>query len=211
VKGADGVRDQIAALLQFEVARKVPLLRTAWDLTATSMPEIEQLVSGEPPDSVLDSSGNTWVNVINPRFLKTQRVDIQRGLPVYLTRYSCRIYVWAKADSWADVRAARDHLAAACRLALFEYPNLTPGARGDTGYRLHENTYTEEFGEPFRVRNSKGNRAWAGAVLAIDADVQETLEDGSTRPPIGELENPQNTITVTAAAAGPGQPLPGED
>jgi hypothetical protein len=210
VKGADGVRDQIVSLLQFEVARKVPLLRTAWDLQAVSMPEIEQLVSGEPPDLVLDSSGNTWVNVINPRFLSTRRVDIRRGLPVYLTRYSCRVYVWSKSDSWAEAIASRDHLAVACRLSLLEYPNLSPGARGDTGYRLHENTYTEEFGEPFRVRNPKGNRAWAGAVLAIDADVEETLEDGSTRTPIGDPALP-NTLTITAEAAGPGQPLPGEE
>jgi hypothetical protein len=209
MKGADGVRDRIVSLLQFEVARKVPLLRVAWDLQATSMPEIEQLVSGEPPMHVLDSAGDTWVNVINPRLLKTTRIGIKRGLPEYLTRYSCRIYVWAKSDGWADVIAARDHLAVACRLSLLEYPNLTPGARGDTGYRLHENTYTEEFGDPFRVKNT-GNRAWAGAVLAIDADVQETLEDGSTRTPIGDPAE-DNTITVTAEAVGPGEPLPGED
>jgi hypothetical protein len=209
MRGANGIRNQIAELLRFEVARKVPLLRVAWDLQATTMPEIERLVSGEPPELVLDSSGNTWVNVINPRFLKTQRVDIQRGLPVYLTRYSCRIYVWSKSDSWAEAIESRDNLAVACRLSLFEYPNLTPGTRGDTGYRLHENTYTEEFGEPFRVKNP-GNRAWAGAVLAIDADVQETLEDGSTRAPIGDPEQ-DNTISVTAEAAGPGQPLPGEE
>jgi hypothetical protein len=204
VRGADAIRDRLVALLRFEVARKVPLLRTAWDLTAATLPEIDQLTSGEAPDRVLDSKGDTWVCVINPRLLKTTRVDIKAGLPVYLTRYSCRIYVWAKSDGWADAIAARDHLAVACRLALLEYPNLTADTAGDTGYRLHENTYTEEFGEPLRMPDPRGNRVWVGAVLAIDADVQETLEDGSTRPPLGTAD----TLTVTVDAVGPGQPFP---
>lgn len=203
MKGADAVRDRLVALLQFEVARKVPLLRVAWDLEATSLPEIERLTSGEAPDRLLDSSASTWVNVVNPRLLKVTRIGIKNGLPEYLTRYSCRIYTWAKSDNWGNAVAARDHLAVTCRLSLLEYPNLTPDTAGDTGYRLHENTYTEEFGEPLRMANP-GNRVWAGAVLAIDADVQETLEDGSTRAPIGVAE----TLITTASAVGPGQPLP---
>lgn len=204
MRGADAIRDRLVALLKFEVARKVPLLRTVWDLTAATLPEIDQLTSGEAPDRVLDSKGDTWVCVINPRLLKMTRVDIKDGLPVYLTRYSCRVYVWAKSDGWADAIAARDNLTVACRLALLEYPNLTADTTGDTGYRLHENTYTEEFGEPLRLSNPKGNRVWSGAVLAIDADVQETLEDGSTRPPLGTAD----TLTVTVDAVGPGQPFP---
>jgi hypothetical protein len=208
MRGADGVRDRIVSLLEFETQRKVPLLRTAWDLTEEQLPNFDRLVSGEAPDALLSSGDSNWITVINPRLLKTTRVDIRNGLPVYLTRYACRIYVWCKADDWAGAIAARDNLAVACRLSLLEYPNLTPGARGDTGYRLHENTYTEEFSEPMRMTTKAGNRVWAGAVIAIDADAEESLEDGSTRPPIGEVEDPQNTITTTAEAVGPAQPLP---
>lgn len=207
MRGADGVRDRLTTLLQHEVTRKVPLLRTAWDLTEDRLPNFERIVSGEAPDAFLGGGDNYWITVINPRFLKTTRVDIRNGLPVYLTRYACRVYVWCKSDDWATAIAARDNLAVACRLSLLEYPNLTYDTRGDTGYRLHENTYTEEFGEPMRMTTKGGARVWAGAVLAIDADTQETLEDGSTRPPIGDPAQ-ENTITTTAEAVGPAQPLP---
>jgi hypothetical protein len=208
MRGADGVRDRITALLEFETKRKVPLLRAAWGLTEEQLPNFDRLVSGEAPDALLSAGDYNWITVINPRLLKTTRVDIRNGLPVYLTRYACRIYIWCKAEDWAAAIAARDNLAVACRLSLLEYPNLTPGARGDTGYRLHENTYTEEFSEPMRMTTKAGNRVWAGAVIAIDADAEETLEDGSTRPPLGEVEDPQNTITTAAEAVGPAQPLP---
>lgn len=207
MRGADGVRDQIVSLLQHEVARKVPLLQVAWDLREDKLPMFDQIKSGEAPDAFLSGGDGHWIIVINPKLLRTTRVDIRNGLPVYLTRYACRVYVWCRGTDWADAIAARDNLGVACRLSLLEYPNLTFDTRGDTGYRLHENTYTEDFGEPLRITTKAGNRVWAGGVMAIDADVQETLEDGSTRPPIGDPTE-QNTITTTAEAVGPAQPLP---
>jgi hypothetical protein len=204
MRGANGVRDKLADLVRAEVPRKIPLLRTAWALDDVGMPDLESVVSGEAPDGALTSAGDNWVLVVNPRLLNTHRVDIVAGLPVYMTRYSCRIYTWAKADSWPLAVQARDNLAVACRLALFEYPNLSNTVRGDTGYRSYENTYTEEFGEPLRVNNNSG-RVWAGAVLAIDVDCEETLKDGSTRAPIGT----NNTTTTTATAVGSNRPLPG--
>lgn len=205
MRGANGVRDRIAALLEYEVARKVPLLRVAWSMSVAQIPGLDKVSSGEAPDFALTSEGDTWVNVINPKLLSMTRVGILNGLPQYMTRYACRVYVWVKGEDWAGAINARDNLAVACRLALLEYPNLTPGTRGDTGYRLHENTYTEDFGEPFRLQQSKGGRVWAGAVLAIDADCQETLVDGSTRAPLGEAEE----ISTSATAVGPLEPLPG--
>lgn len=204
MRGADAVRDRITALLKHEVPRKVPLLRIAWDKQATSIPDLDEVVSGDSPEQALTSMGDTWVVVINPRFLNTMRVGIKDGLPEYLTRYSCRVYIWAKGGSWAEAIDMRDNLAVACRLSMLEYPNMTPDARGDTGYRLHENTYTEEYGEPLRLAQAKGGRVWAGAVLAIDVECQETIADGSTRPPLGDAQE----ITTTATGVGPGQPLP---
>jgi hypothetical protein len=205
MRGADALRDRIVSLLEFEVARKVPLLRVAWDQYAVRVPDLEKIVSGEAPQRALDSQGDTWVTVVNPRLLSLTRTDIIDGRPEYMVRYSCLIYVWALGEDWGDALSARDNLAVACRLSLLEYPNLTAAGIGDTGYRLHENTYTEQFGEPIPHAAGKGGRVWAGAVLAIDADVQETLADGSTREPLGSAEQ----VSVTATAVGPLQPLPG--
>jgi hypothetical protein len=204
MRGADGVRDKLAALLRSEVPRKIPLLRAAWVRDSVTLPDLDEVVSGEAPDNALSSIGDTWVLVINPRLLSTRRTDIIDGLPEYMTRYACRIYIWGKGDTWEDAIAARDNLAVACRLSLLQYPNLDNMSNSDTGYRLHENTYVEEFGEPVRLNAAKGRRVWAAGVLAVDLDCQETLEDGSTRTPIGVGEQ----ITVTADAAGPTEPFP---
>ena len=205
MRGADGVRDKMADLIRFEVGRKIPLLRDVWSLDQSRVPDVDMVVSGEAPDDALTSEGSTWVMVINPRLLKTSRVDIDAaGRPVYMTRYSCRVYVWAKGEDWAETIAARDNVALAVRLCFLEYPNMSATTAGDTGYRMHENTYTEEFGEPHR-KSRAGGRLWAGAVLSIDVDCEESLADGSTRTPIGDVEQPVDT---TANAVGPLAPLP---
>lgn len=204
MRGADGVRDRIAELLAYETARKIPLLRVVWALDQSRAPDVDQVVSGETPDNALTSEGDVWVIVINPRLVRTTRVDIDdAGRPVYMTRYSCRVYVYAKGDDWEGAMAARDNVAAACRLALLEYPTLSADVPGDTGYRLHENTYTEEFGEPSRL-NRAGGRVWCGAVLTIELDCEETLADGSTRPPIGQVDSAALTDTE---AVGPTEPF----
>lgn len=204
MRGADGVRDKLAGLLHAEVPVKIPLLREAWSLSHLHLPDLDEVVSGESPEGALDSRGDTWILVINPRLLKMTRTDIVDGQPEYMTRYACRVYVWSKGDTWEDAIRSRDNLAVACRLALLQYPTLDNAVRGDTGYRLHENTYTEEFGEPMRLASGKGRRVWAGAVLAVDLDCQETLADGSTRAPIGTTDE----VVTNATVVGPLQPMP---
>lgn len=206
MKGANGVRDKLAELLAYETARKLPLLRTVWSLDQAHAPDVDQVVSGETPDNALTSEGDVWVIVINPRLVRTNRVDIDdAGRPVYMTRYSCRVYVYAKGGDWDEAVAARDNVAVACRLALLEYPNLSVDEPGDTGYRLHENTYTEEFGEPRRLDRS-GGRVWCANVLSIELDCEETLADGSTRPPIGQVDS---ALLTDTEVVGPTQPLTG--
>jgi hypothetical protein len=208
VRGADGVRDKIAALLLDEVPTKIGLLRTAWvAIPGVSLPDLDEVSSGELTDNAMLAEYTTAIMVTNPRLLNLKMVDIEDGRPVYMTRYACRIYIWARGEDWPEAITFRDNLAVSARLALLEYPTLDNKLHGDTGYRLLVNTYTEEFGEPFRLANAKGRRVLAPAVLAIDLDCEETLADGSTREPLGVSE----TITTTATLVGPGQPLPEEN
>lgn len=210
MRGADGVRDKLAGLLHSEMPRKLGLLAEAWQALVVdpgiTIPELDQVVSGEAPDNAIASETDTAVLVLNPRLQNLKMVDIENGLPVFMSRYSCRIYAWARGETWAEAVSARDNLAVAARLSLLEYPTLDNQVHGDTGYRLLINTYTEEFGEPYRLANAKGRRAVAAAVLAIDLDCEETLADGSTREPLGVAEQ----IVTTATLVGPGQPLPEE-
>lgn len=205
MRDAGHLRDVVRDALAAEVPRKIPLLRTRWGLTAIELPDVGRIVSGEPVENALTGDSDTWVTVLNPRLFKTDQVDIDpSGLPVYMSRYSCRIYTWARASEWALAVAIRDRLAVVCRLALLEWPNLRPGTYGDTGYRLHRNTYTEQFGDALRLTERAGGRVWAGAMLAVDIDTEESLADGSTRAPIGDAR----TVTPDAFAVGPDQPLP---
>lgn len=203
MRGADGVRDKVAELLDVELPRRIPLLRDAWQLDAAKLPDADVIVSGEAADHVLDSRGQSWIEVINPRLMKTTRVDIDpHGRPVYRSRYSARIYVWALGDGWHEAKTARDNLAAAVRGSLIEYPTLTI-AGGDTGWLLHEDTITEEFGEPQRINSrTRGGpaRVWCAAVLSYEIDAEESTADGSTRPSLGVNNN--NVITPDAVGAG---------
>jgi hypothetical protein len=205
MRDAGYLRDVVRDALKVEVPRKIVLLRPQWQLTAEELPDVDQIISGEPPDGALSSLGRTWLAVLNPRLFKTDQVDIDpAGRPVYMSRYSCRILVWALEADWDAAIKVRDRLAAVTRLSLLEWPNLKPGTYGDTGYRLHRNTYAEQFGEPVRLEARGGGRVWASAALAADVDVEETLADGSTRVPIGQAQ----TVAPSAQAAGPTKPLP---
>lgn len=206
MRGANEMRDRLVTLIRQAAPPKIALLRTAWDYDQVQLPDIGTVMSGETADDLLTSAISTsWVLVINPRLLTTDQVDIDPyGQPVYNTRYSCRIYVWAQGEDWDTAKAARDNLAVVVRLCLLEWPNLTYNIIGNTNYRLHRNTYTEEFGEPHRISNRAGARVWAPALLSVDVDREDDLHNGSLRPPLGIAD----ALTPAAQAIGPDQPMP---
>lgn len=208
MRGADEMRDRLVTLIQQAAPPKIALLRQTWDYTVEQLPDLDLASSGETVEDILTAAtGRNVVIVINPRLLTTDQVDIDPyGQPVYNVRYSCRIYVWAQGENWDKAKAARDHLAVVVRLCLLEWPNLTYGVFGNTNFRLHRNTYTEDFGEPHRISNRAGGRVWAPALLSIDADREDDLHDGSLRPPLGTA----HTLIPAAQNVGPGQPFPGE-
>jgi hypothetical protein len=207
MRGADEMRDRLVTLVQQAAPPKIALLRQAWDYTTEQLPDIDLVSSGETVENVLNAAvASNTVIVINPRLLTTDQVDIDPyGQPVYNCRYSCRIYVWAYGENWDKAKTARDHLAVVVRLCLLEWPNLTYNMIGNTNFRLHRNTYTEEFGEPHRITNRAGGRVWAPALLSVDVDREDDMHDGSLHPPLGTA----HTLTPAAQNVGPDQPLPG--
>ena len=204
MRGPDGVRDQLATLLGEVVPEKIRALRAAYGVGAETLPDLALVSSGEIPDSVLSSLGPTWVEVINPRLLPgMQRVDIDpAGYPVYRLRYGCRAYLWALGTDWPSAITNRDMLVSVVRQTLLEYPTLQT-APGDSGFLLHEDTYTEEFGQPQRSPNDSG-RTWASALLSIDLVTEESMADGALRPPLGE----NRSTIVGTTVLGPGMPMP---
>jgi len=205
MRGPDGVRDRIAALLREVLPVKLPALRAAYAIGRAELPDVDVVSSGEIPENVLSSLGETWIEVVNPRLLAgMRRVDIDlHGYPVYRLRYACRVYVWALGADWDAAMRRRDMVVGAVRVTLLEYPCLQT-MPGDSGVVVHEDTYVEEYGAPVRTPNDSG-RVWASALCSIDLWSEESMADGALRPPIGEAAEPP---TVTTTVIGPGESFP---
>jgi hypothetical protein len=205
MRGPDSVRNAIADLLTAALPRKIPLLREAFGVDQGALPDLDVMSSGEMPDSALTSVGKSWVEVVNPRLLPgVQRVDIDpAGYPVYRMRYGCRIYVWALGADWDNAILRRDMLTGAVRAVLFEFPTLTLEG-GDTGFLVHEDTYTEEYGVPIRAANASG-RTWGSALCSVDLWSEETMAAGALRPPVGALAG-QPALASTLIPAN--EPIP---
>lgn len=202
MRGANGVRDRIAGFLADEMPRKTMLLRDAWKLDSVAMPDVIKFYSGDAPEELVK---DTSIVVVNPRLITGVRTgDISpAGEPEYHNRYSCRVYVWVKGPDWDRATEGRDNLAVCARLCLLQYPNLI-STGGDTGYRVEEDTYTEDFGVPVRAQ---GSRVFAAAILNVDITVEEYIDDGSTMPPYGTV----NQLAAAAYSVGPLQPFNGEE
>jgi len=206
MRGIEVLQQAIIDHLVFELPRKIPLLRVAWDLDAATLPEMAKIVAGETADDAITSAvdgATTWAIVTVPRLIRApRRVEIDpAGQFIYQNRYACQIGVWVNRANWDAARTLRDRMSATCRLCLLEYPTLNSRQAGDSGRRLVVESYTEQFGAPVRIPNK--SITWAGAVLLFEVEVEESLADGSTQTPLGTPD----TLITTAAAVGPTQPL----
>jgi hypothetical protein len=204
MRGPDGPRDRLANFLVEALPRKIDLLRQAWTLDEGKLPDLGKLSSGELPENLINSVSDAWIEVVNPRMLPgLRRVDITpAGDPVYLTRFSCRIFVWALGLDWDMSLARRDNIAAAVKMVLLEFPTLTL-AGGDTGWVVLEETWSEEYGSPQRTSNQSG-RCWCSAVLSVDVRAEQSLSAGRMRAPIGR----NNSVVLDVAPVAPAAVIP---
>lgn len=207
MRGADGVRGQMTRLFASDMPRRIERLRLARDWGAELLPDVDVFLSGDPPDSRQSSNeGNkVWVVVVNPRLIRIAATGdySPAGEPEYHCTYSCRVYVRTKGADWQLSEAARDHIAEAARSTLLQYPTLSTEP-GETGFRVVQATYNEDYGVPSRVPNNQG--VWAAAILTVDVLSEEYVDDGSTLPPLGEMQE----VDATSYAVGVDEPMNGE-
>lgn len=207
MRGADGVRDQLTALLASDMPRRIERLRDARGWGAEKLPDVDVFLSGDVPDSELSSNQGhkTWVVVVNPRLIRIVATGdfSPAGDAEYHCTYSCRVYVRAKGKDWQLSESARDHIAEAARASLLQYPTLST-APGETGFRMIQATYGEDYGVPSRVSN--GQAAWAAAILTVDMLSEEYVDDGSTLPSLGQVQE----VNADTYAVGVQEPMNGE-
>lgn len=207
MRGADGVRDQMTLLFATDVPRRIERLRLARGWAAEQLPDVDAFLSGDVPDSEINSNKGhrTWVVVVNPRLIRLVATGdfSPAGDAEYHCTYSCRVYVRAKGADWQLSEQARDHVAEALRATLLQYPTLSTEP-GETGFRVVQATYGEDYGMPARVANNQG--AWAAAILTVDMLTEEYVDDGSTLPALGEVQE----VEATSYAVGVQEPMNGE-
>jgi hypothetical protein len=203
--GPDAVRDKVAELLRWDLPRRIPLLREARQLDQRILPDLDpsRIVSGEKPDQVLTTASRSWIEIINPRKLRTTALNLdENGNQVFRSRWALRIYAWALGTMWEEAIAARDALMSAMTSSLLEYPTLnTTEVGGDTGFLVHIDTLTEEPGIPQRIKDSP--KIWCPGALYYQMDDESSLTEASTRPPLGVAEE----IIMTNTVVGPSTPF----
>lgn len=96
---------------------------------------------------------------------------------VYDVTYTTRVYVWVNENEWDRALEARDDLTGALRRLLLDRQTLK--VPGDIA-RVLEETLIEEYSDVTAV---KGGRYVAGAYVAFDLELEETL----TRAPSGTV------------------------
>jgi hypothetical protein len=207
MRGADGVRDQMARLFATDMPRRIELLRIARGWGAELLPDVDAFLSGDIPDSEINSNKGhrVWLVVVNPRLIRLVPTGdfSAAGDAEYHCTYSCRVFIKTRGDNWQLSEAARDHIAEAARATLLQYPSLSTEA-GETGFRMTHPTYGEDYGTPSRVANGQG--AWAAAILTVDVLSEECVDDGSTLPPLGEVQE----VDAATYAVGVREPMNGE-
>lgn len=207
MRGADGVRDQMAQLFASDMPRRIERLRIARGWGAELLPDVDAFLSGDIPDSEINSNKGhrVWLVVVNPRLIRiTATGDFSpAGDAEYHCVYSCRVFIRCKGDNWQLSEAARDHIAEAARATLLQYPTLSTES-GETGYRMVQNTFGEDYGTPSRVATGQG--AWAAAILTVDMLTEEYVDDGSTLPSLGEVLD----VETSSYAVGVNEPMNGE-
>lgn len=194
-------------LFASDMPRRIERLRAARGWSAAELPDVDVFLSGDVPDSQLNSTQGhkTWVVVVNPRLIRQVATGdySPAGDPEYHFTYSCRVFIRTRGEDWQLSEAARDHVAEAARATLLQYPTLSTEP-GETGYRTVQTTYGEDYGIPTRVANGQG--AWAAAILTVDTLTEEYVDDGSTLPPVGEVLS----VDTTSYAVGVQEPMNGE-
>lgn len=196
--GPKAVRDRVAALLMADLGPRITAMLHLWALDSQEIPvpAAEGIVSGEAPDNVLDHKSQSWIEVVTPRLMpRTQTVDLDEfGNLVNRYRYSARIYVWTMAEHWGDAENYRDRLTVAARDALLTYPTLAiPPATGDTGYLVHTNTISEEFGNPYRLKTT---RARAAGLLSYEIIEEYATGLPATTDPWGSFDDLDLRVTL---------------
>ena len=170
MEGPDSAKLYVTTYLAKTLDDRLVKYRNAWNLDDVSLPTPRKFLDYEP------TAVDAWPTVIT---LVINTTDIERGdfddafNPIYRVTYSMRTYVWVKADRERATTMMRDRLTTVVREALLDNASLqSVDLRGQCEALIDESTMREEYSD---LTPLKGDRFMAGAYVAYDLNINETL------------------------------------
>lgn len=199
-------KNYVSNYLANDLPPRLITYRNEWNLSSSQLPDPKLYLTYEP------FTLGKWPTVIS-LVMDTQSMTKQGyGYdydPNYQVKYSMRSYIWVRATGEQVVTEQRDNLSTVVREALLDNPSLRAYDTTVPCYpKVDEGTMREEFSELTLV---KGERFLAGAFIAFDLSLEETIDHtalgvvGSFDPSVGTLSLLPNAPTIPQAVAGNAQ------
>ncbi len=141
--------------------------RNAFNINAEQLPDPRQYLTYEP--ILLDAWPSIITLVQDTRRITREDWDLADN-PEYGVVYSMRTYAWASGIGGQRATEMRDDLATAVREVLLDHPGIDDAT---CKHMVDEGTIREEFSD---LTMLKGDRIMAGAFVAFDLKVQESVE-----------------------------------
>ena len=164
-------KNYVSNYLSNDLPARILTYRNHWNLSASQLPDISKMLTHEP------FTLGKWPTVIN-MVMNTQQIERQGYAydydPNYRVLYSMRTYIWVRANGEQVVTEQRDNITTVLREALLDGPALNKYDTTVPCYpKVDEGTMREEFSEITLV---KGERCLAGAFIAYDLQLEETID-----------------------------------
>lgn len=174
MRGIQKAKQAVQDTLEAEFNAYLVGLRTAWGLTALTLPDVATVKRNEP--QALDRWPMLAVSGVRSgtaRFEVTDEANV-----AYLRTYTLRLFVWVRSEGWDATIDQRDNLSAAVVQFVLDHPTLSD----DAGLTVaEESDLAEEFSD---VTPVKGDRFVAGSYVEFDVELYEVIH----RAPSGNVE-----------------------
>lgn len=162
-------KSYVTNYLRDDMPKRLVSYRNGWNLDDITLPTPVQYLSYEP--IALDE----WPTIITVAISMAglERMDFDRGNPIYRVNYSMRTYVWVKTELSDLATLMRDRLTTVVRSALLDYPCLrATDPRNTFQVMIDESSIREEYSD---LTLLKGDRVLAGSYIGYDLTINEIV------------------------------------
>lgn len=166
MRGVRAAKELVAGFLRAELPPYLVSVRLDWDLTADELPDPVDYLAREPAGTL---DRYPLVAVTGMRAPRYRRLETIGDASLFEVTYALRVFVWVLATGFEETIDRRDDLTQAVVNLLLDAQVFAP----DQNARIEETTLAVDYSD---VTAGKGDRFLAGAYLAFELRVEETLQ-----------------------------------